>query len=78
MERESRHHGLVVRAVAERRLRNLGWMVSQIPAVSYTQGTDCHIRLATDHLHPEWDVWGQFVVRRLSKGMEIRRADFGS
>ena len=24
--------------------------------------------LAVDHLHPEWDVWSQFVVRKMSKG----------
>lgn len=24
--------------------------------------------LAVDHLHPEWNVWSQFVVRRMSRG----------
>ena len=25
--------------------------------------------LAVDHLHPEWKVWSQFVVRRMSRGI---------
>lgn len=24
--------------------------------------------LATDHLHPEWNIWGQFVVRKMPRG----------
>jgi hypothetical protein len=28
--------------------------------------------LAVDHLHPEWNVWGQFVVRKMSRGIVQR------